>query len=128
MKNLIIILLIVLQSYVKVGDRKEYQKYKDYCNEFVAVDVHQWCKFRLKLLPDSTWIDSTGYYERDSAYKIFWYKPYVPKYADDTTKVVVFNTEANEHGFGYAWQVRVRRRKHSVRDFYEYWMTDSIKH
>lgn len=125
---LLVIIIVTLSSFtpfslgIKKEDRKEYLEYLDYCNEFVPHKVIQWRKFRVKNI-NGYWIDSTGYYERDSAYKVFYYKMRIPKYEYPIRKedITIVSYEAYEQAEGFVHVIYIRRRKHSVRDFYEFW-------
>lgn len=121
---------VMAQTYVKVSDRAEYEKYIEYCNSWTNVIVTQWCKVPLMKLPDGNYTDSTGFYINDHSRKEHWYSVRVPKYAEPITSWPAYdiNLGLDYYLTGRSIPVVVRKRKHSVRDFYQYWMTDSIKH
>lgn len=114
-------------SYVKVADRPEYNNYLKYCHKFVPLKLLQAGKFRIVKQANGQYTDSIGHYVLKQPADTFWYVLDIPRYKYPP-KIVTYNYDVDEMFIGLYVTVMVRQRKSSIRDFYQYWMTDSIKH
>lgn len=121
MKWLIILLVfftvnLSAQSYVKVADKAEYQKYLAYCNYPISIPVEVTGKLTV-LLVNGLYADSIGNYVAKKPITITW----MPV----GTKSITF--EPNQREIVLEFEVLVKRRTPSIPDFYKNWKSNFIQ-
>lgn len=127
MKNLfLLIAILVLTSAtptsVRKVDQAEYQKYLTFCKTLVPDRVTQVGKIKLVKLPNGYWRDREGNYQIKPGADTTWYKAYPS--ASPYSKGRNFTFNYDEKMVTKTVVFTVERRKMSVRDFYEWWLTN----
>lgn len=135
MKQTILILFFLIsvftteaQTYVKTADKPEYARYIEYCNRFVTTRCVQLGRAYV-VLDSITPIDSLKSFTIDTTKKVVWFTPIIPKYHDnDSTKIVSeYSYQGNQIFLVNSWFIWTRQRKHTIADFYSWWMPLKVK-
>lgn len=120
MRNTIPILILSLFLFtsatptrVRVADKAEYTKYLAWCNEVVPQWKTQEGKITLKKV-NGQYTDSLGRYTVNTAVPTYWYK----------TNPTSITLQPWELLVARRIKVVEKRRSPSVRDFYEWWLTN----
>ena len=120
MKTLILFLLLLplfiqAQTYVKVADKPEYEKYLKYCNVPTPLKVTQVGVITL-LKVNGQYTDSVGNYIVKIPITIAWFKVGSTSMTVEPYQKLIYNT----------FFVPVQMRKPSITDFYTNWQTHKI--
>lgn len=114
MKTLLFILLLsfsaTAQTYVRVADKIEYERYKKWCNVRVSQEVEQFAKVTL-IKVNGQYTDSIGGFYTATPTQISWYR----------VGTSSFMVQENETLISIKMKVPVRRRNPSIKDFYLNW-------
>jgi len=106
-----ILLLSATPTRVRVADKPEYQKYLAYCNETIPVRTAQYGKVKIQQV-NNQFTDSLGNYKLTDPPQIYWYALGASKFVCEPNELLIKKQFA-------VWK---KRRKSSVRDFYEWWI------